>query len=54
VSDWRLHIDVTAILIAAHIGILDYVEKAFKPLRLPSHLRARLKTPVCCDHYWER
>lgn len=32
---WRLNLDITAILMAAHFNILDAVEKAFAPLRIP-------------------
>jgi tetratricopeptide (TPR) repeat protein len=35
---WRLHLDVTALLLAAHIDILDLVERVFKPLRIPGDL----------------
>jgi len=33
--DWRLNLDITALLLAAHLDILSEVEKAFKPLRIP-------------------
>ena len=35
---WRLHVDVTAILMAHHLGVLDAVERCFRPLRISSHL----------------
>jgi tetratricopeptide (TPR) repeat protein len=35
---WRLHLDVTSVLLAHHIGLLDAVERCFRPLRVPSHL----------------
>ncbi len=35
---WRLHLDTTALLLAAHLEILDPVESAFKPLRIPQEL----------------
>ena len=35
---WQLHVDVTAILMANHLGILDAVERCFRPLRIPSDL----------------
>ncbi len=38
VSKWNLNLDVTAFLLAAHIDILDLVEKVFKPLRIPADL----------------
>ena len=34
INDWRLHIDITAIILASHLGILDLVEQVFKPLRI--------------------
>ncbi len=34
----RLNMDVTAILLAAHLGILSTVEEAFGPLRIPADL----------------
>jgi tetratricopeptide (TPR) repeat protein len=36
IPKWRLNLDVTAVLLAAHLEILDEVEKAFKPLRIPA------------------
>lgn len=38
VPEWRLNLDVTAILLAAHLGILAEAETAFKPLRIPANL----------------
>ena len=38
VPKWNLNLDVTAFLLAAHIDILDLVEKVFKPLRIPADL----------------
>lgn len=38
----RLNLDVTALLLAEHIGILEIVEKAFKPLRISSKLTTAL------------
>ena len=35
---WRLNIDITSILLAAHLDILSKVENAFAPLRIPKHL----------------
>lgn len=32
--NWRLSLDLTALLLANHIDILDYVEKTFAPLRI--------------------
>ena len=37
-SDWRLHMDVTAFLMASHIGILDAVERCFRPIRISPNL----------------
>lgn len=34
----RLNLDVTAVLLAAHLGILPAVEEAFGPLRIPTDL----------------
>lgn len=38
IPKWRLHLDVTAFLTAAHFDILDTVEKTFSPLHIPSNL----------------
>lgn len=35
---WRLHMDVSAVLLAAHLGILDAVERCFRPVRISSYL----------------
>jgi len=35
---WRLHMDVTSLLLAAHLEILPAVERAFKPLRISHDL----------------
>jgi hypothetical protein len=32
----RLNLDITAVLLAEHLGILNNVENAFKPIRIPS------------------
>lgn len=37
-SSWRLYLDVSAVLMGAHLGILDIVERCFRPLRISSHL----------------
>lgn len=49
VPKWRLNLDITAILLAAHLDILPDVERIFKPLRIPymlipalSHMRENL------------
>lgn len=41
-SAWRLCLDVSALLIAAHLGILDRVEQAFKPILISPRLIAAL------------
>ena len=33
---WRLHVDITALLLAAHLEILDIIEQNFKPLHIPA------------------
>ena len=35
---WRLNLDITSILLAAHLDILSKVENAFAPLRIPKYL----------------
>ena len=35
---WRLHVDITAILMAHHLGVLDSVERCFRPLKVSSDL----------------
>jgi tetratricopeptide (TPR) repeat protein len=40
--DWRLHLDITAFLLAAHLGVLDAVETTFAPLHIPPSLTAAL------------
>lgn len=36
--NWHLNLDITGILLGAHIGILDEVENSFKPLHIPIDL----------------
>lgn len=36
--NWRLNLDVTAVLLAEHLGILRKVESTYAPLRIPSNL----------------
>jgi tetratricopeptide (TPR) repeat protein len=38
VPAWRLHLDITSLLLAAHLEILDEIERVFTPLRIPSEL----------------
>ena len=35
---WRLNLDITAVLLAAHLDILSKVEDTFAPLRIPKTL----------------
>jgi tetratricopeptide (TPR) repeat protein len=37
-KEWRLHLDVSALLLTADIGVLDKIEECFKPLRISSAL----------------
>lgn len=39
---WRLNLDITAVLLAAHLEILSDVEKVFQPLRIPAELMPAL------------
>ena len=41
-NSWRLHLDVTAVLLAADLGILEKVEQCFAPLRIAPGLLAAL------------
>lgn len=41
-SDWRLHIDITSLLLAFEIGLLDIVEQCFSPLHVSPRLPAAL------------
>jgi hypothetical protein len=41
-TQWRLHIDISALLLAAHLGILDAVEQRFSPIRISAMLPAAL------------
>src|SRR5258708_229212 len=41
-SAWRLCLDVSALLMGAHLGILDLVEQAFKPILISPRLIAAL------------
>lgn len=40
---WRIRADITAILLAADIGILEAVEEQFAPIRIPSSLIPTLR-----------
>jgi hypothetical protein len=35
---WRIHMDISSLLLAAHLEILDEIERVFDPLRIPSEL----------------
>ncbi len=37
-SDYRLHLDITAVLLAEHLNILTKIERAFAPLHIPAEL----------------
>ncbi len=37
-ADYRLNVDITAVLLARHFGFLDEVERTFAPVRLPKEL----------------
>jgi hypothetical protein len=41
-SQWRLHLDVSALLLAAHLDILDLVEQRFQPLRISPAIQIAL------------
>lgn len=39
---WRLHADITALLLASHLGILDIVERTFGPIWIPEGITREL------------
>ena len=39
---WQLYLDVSAVLLAADVGILEKVERSFKPLRVSTNLQLAL------------
>lgn len=41
-TQWRLHLDISAFLLAAHLGILDTVERRFHPIRISQTLPTAL------------
>ncbi len=41
---WRLHLDVTALLLADHLGILDKIEETFNPLYVSGKISTALHT----------
>lgn len=42
VPEWRLNLDLTALLMAAHLEIIDKVENVFAPLRIPAAIMPAL------------
>lgn len=42
-SGWRLHVDLTSLLLAQEIGLLDAVEQCFAPLYVSGHLPLALQ-----------
>ncbi len=40
---WRLHLDISAFLLAAHLEILDEVEQQFSPIHIPQSLTNALQ-----------
>lgn len=41
-AEWRLHVDSTSLILAHHLGLLDKIEQAFRPLRISGKLPAAL------------
>lgn len=41
-ASWRLHLDVTALLVADDLGVLEAVERCFAPLRISTLLQTAL------------
>lgn len=39
---WSLNLDLTALLLAAHLDVLNQIENTFSPLRIPYHLVSAL------------
>jgi hypothetical protein len=48
-TQWRLHLDISALLLAAHLGILDAVEQRFRPIRISAMLPTALLQE--CEHF---
>ncbi|MCQ3974872.1 MAG: hypothetical protein DPW09_15635 [Anaerolineae bacterium] len=40
---WRLNLDITAVLLAEHLNLLDGIEKTFAPLHIPQHVLLALR-----------
>jgi hypothetical protein len=41
-KNWRLHCDTSSLLLAHELGVLEKIERVFKPLRIPRHLTTAL------------
>jgi nucleoside phosphorylase len=41
-KNWRLHCDITSVLLAYELGILEKIEKLFRPLRISRHVTTAL------------
>jgi len=48
-TQWRLHLDISAFLLADHLGISDAVERRFRPIRISATLPTALLQE--CDHF---
>ncbi len=46
IDNLRLFVDISALLLSAHLGVLDRVEQAFSPLYIPSEIFASLTSMV--------
>lgn len=46
IENLRLFVDISALLLASHLGVLDVVEQAFAPLYIPSEVFASLTAMV--------
>lgn len=43
---WRLHLDITALMLAESIGILDLIEQHFSPMQISSHVQLALQAEM--------
>ncbi len=41
-AEWRLHLDVSALIVAEDLGVLDAVERVFQPIRISPRLLSAL------------
>ena len=41
-KDWRLHCDITSLLLAHELGVLEKIEKIYKPLRISRYVTTAL------------